>query len=573
MISVQSIYVNSFRCFIPGTNIELGDRVTLLAGLNGTAKSTLLGMIAQPLGFPTKSEKVSIYTRVYDSFDLSTYKTVGERNFQAKFSEVFRISQKFDKPRNLDYVLRLKGEVINDGCSELPVRSEKRGELGIRMVTNSTNRSPGRGNFPHPVIYLGLERLRPLSTLSKKDIIGKDVLPEDEKRIWNDIYRVVMICNGNEKLLPEHLNTGKSFKQSYHSVETTYFDAESASAGQDNLGQIISAIISFHRLKKELKEHYQGGVLLIDEFDATLHPVAQKLLLQKLVEYSTSLNIQIITTTHSLPVLEDALQKHKSNVKCVYFQKKGKNVEINNDVDYDFVASDLAHIQKKAKIRETEKTSIVFEDVVGCNFFKRIVGRIFDGCLKTFNTENRNSETCLSNGVLLNIVRHLVSKKIPDFQKVIYILDPDSKSLISKKSKTLLSLPGQYFIEKEMNLFLVNLNDDDQIWDIMGVQQSFCIANNNNIEADPLLTSEQEKKKRYKKWFDEQQRDGHFGPSSATLFEEWCKRNSQICRDFCISLLEALIEVKNPLVQAQEKEIRDKINKKYSSIADNQLLL
>ena len=61
--------------------------------------------------------------------------------------------------------------------------------------------------------------------------------------------------------------------------------------------------------------------------------------------------------------------------------------------------------------------------------------------------------------------------------------------------------------------------------------------------------------------------------NSATLFEEWCKRNSQICRDFCISLLEALIEVKNPLVQAQEKEIRDKINKKYPSIADNQLLL
>lgn len=32
------------------------------------------------------------------------------------------------------------------------------------------------------------------------------------------------------------------------------------SAGQDNLGQIISAILSFNKLKSELSESYGGGI-------------------------------------------------------------------------------------------------------------------------------------------------------------------------------------------------------------------------------------------------------------------------------------------------------------------------
>ena len=170
MIKAKSILVNSFRCFAPKSSIELGNQVTLFAGLNGTAKSTLLGMIAQPLGFPLKKGKKSIYTHVYDNFELSEYKTIGERGFRAEFSEVFRISQKYDKPRNLDYTLYLSGDVIEKDAEILCVRSEKRDD-SIRFVTNSTNRAPGAGNFPHPVIYLGLERLRPLSTLSKTEHI------------------------------------------------------------------------------------------------------------------------------------------------------------------------------------------------------------------------------------------------------------------------------------------------------------------------------------------------------------------------------------------------------------------
>ena len=564
MIKAERILVNSFRCFAPQSSIELGDQVTLFAGLNGTAKSTLLGMIAQPLGFPQKKDKRSIYTHAYDNFELSEYKTIGERGFRAEFSEVFRISQKYDKPRNLDYKLYLSGDVgvIEKNAEILHVRSEKRNDT-IRFVTNSTNRAPGAGNFPHPVIYLGLERLRPLSTLSKKDIIGTEVLPEDEQRIWNDIYRFVMICNGNEKIAPEQLSTGQGFKQSYHSVETTYFDAESASAGQDNLGQIISAILSFYRLKKQLGDHYQGGILLIDEFDATLHPIAQKLLLQKLLEYSKQIDIQIIATTHSLYVLEGALHQYAGQVKCVYFQKKGRSVEVRSGVDYDFVAADLAHIQKKAKISEAEKTSVIFEDVVGCNFFKRIVSKIFVDCIKTFSTETRNVDTCLSNGVLRNIVKHLVVKKIPDFQRVIYVLDPDSKDLCLPRANTLLALPGSWNIEKEMNHFLINLDDTDTIWDTLGNSQNFYIAGYNNIENSPNLADDQARKKEYKKWFDEKNKNAQFGASGAILFDAWCKNHTSECRTFCLNFLAALIAVKNPFAQSQEREIRAKIDKKY----------
>ena len=565
MIRVDSLIINPFRSFVPGAVVKLGETVTLLSGLNGTAKSTLLGMIAQPLGFPIKKGKKSIYTKVYDNVELSDYKTIGDRRFRAEFSEVFRISQKFDKPRNLDYNMHLSGDQI-ESCSEtLSVRSEKRDET-IRFVTNSDNRAPGAGNFPHPVIYLGLERLRPLSTLPKKDIIGTEVLPDDEKQIWSDIYRVVMVCNGNEQISPEQVQTGGDFKQSYHSVETTYFDAESASAGQDNLGQIISAILSFFRLEKRLGDKYQGGVLLIDEFDATLHPVAQKLLLHKLIQYSKRFKVQIIATTHSLSILDEALYVCRQDVRCVYFQKRGSAVTIFDDVDYDYVASDLAHIQKKTQLREVEKTSVIFEDCVAANLFKRIICGIFGNYVKTFNTDNQNSATCLSNGVLRNIVQYLVKKKIPDFQRVIYVLDPDSQNLVLPNIKNLLALPGNSFIEKEMNVFLVNLDGNDPVWTALGVSQSFCIAENNNIENDPNLPTEHERRKAYKRWFFEQQGKDSFGASSARLFDEWCKKHPLECRKFCLSFLAALVAVKNPLILAKQDEVKRKIDKKYPAI-------
>lgn len=116
--------------------------MTLIAGLNGTSKSTLLGMICQPIGFPT-TDKKSIYTDAYKDVSLKERRTLFETLFKSSISDVFRFSKVHDKPRQHDYVVRLDAdpgllstEIVESGLS---VRSEARGggeNDKIRIVTN-----------------------------------------------------------------------------------------------------------------------------------------------------------------------------------------------------------------------------------------------------------------------------------------------------------------------------------------------------------------------------------------------------------------------------------------------------
>ena len=576
MIRISKLEVTKFRNFTPGSVYNIGPCITLIAGINGTSKSTLLGMIAQPLGFPVvKKQSNSAYIRAYDSIELKDYKTLADRPFKTSYSEVFRISQKYDQRRGHEYTLYLEGDSIEENSginiNGLNVRSEGRDDQDdnkLRFVTNSTNRNPGWGNFPHPVIYLGLDRLRPLSTLAKKDIISTIERSVEEEKILADIYRVVMIVGGNEKVTPESVDTGKDFKKSYLSVETTYFDAESASAGQDNLGQIITAVISFHRLKKQLGDLYQGGLLLIDELDATLHPIAQELLLKKLIDYAKSLSLQIVATTHSLSLIKKALHDYKADVSLLYLKRRNQKIEPHNDANMDFILSDLACVRKQAKLKDIPKTTILFEDGIAAGFFEQVTAGIFKPYIQTYNTLDKNQETSLSNGVLKNIAVHLATKKIPEFAKLLFILDPDSKNLLSKKAKNLLALPGDFYIEKLMNHFLLNNSSCEDIWNYLDISFEECMAGYNNIEDDPNNHSEQDKKKKYKEWFMEQLSNNSFGKNAAKLFKIWAIFNKSECFRFCNMLLKALLEIGSPFVVAQHKHILGKITDKFYEAND-----
>ena len=52
------------------------------------------------------------------------------------------------------------------------------------------------------------------------------------------------------------------------------------------------------------------SILLIDELDATLHPSLQFKLLDLFNQYSHDYKIQIFITTHSLSLIEHALEKN-----------------------------------------------------------------------------------------------------------------------------------------------------------------------------------------------------------------------------------------------------------------------
>lgn len=84
---------------------------------------------------------------------------------------------------------------------------------------------------------------------------------------------------------------------------TYQYDASTISLGQGALASIATALASFRRLKRELKQDYPGGILVVDEIEAGLHPRAQVSLAKALLREAKKLSLQVIVTTHSLSFL------------------------------------------------------------------------------------------------------------------------------------------------------------------------------------------------------------------------------------------------------------------------------
>ncbi|SQJ18015.1 Predicted ATP-binding protein involved in virulence [Salmonella enterica subsp. enterica serovar Heidelberg] len=92
-------------------------------------------------------------------------------------------------------------------------------------------------------------------------------------------------------------------------------DSNTISSGEDNLFIIVKALVSLRYYFESLlvSNDIKESILLIDEFDATLHPSLQLRLLAKIREYARSYKIQVFFTTHSLSLLEYAF-KEKFNI-------------------------------------------------------------------------------------------------------------------------------------------------------------------------------------------------------------------------------------------------------------------
>ncbi len=111
------------------------------------------------------------------------------------------------------------------------------------------------------------------------------------------------------------------------------YDQESVSAGEDNAGQIILALMSFRKLKEEYSD-YKGGLLLIDEADAGLFPTAQENLLKMFDRECRSLNLQVVMTSHSPVLIEYAFERSRQfrrNYKVVYLSNTYGDVQMMQD--------------------------------------------------------------------------------------------------------------------------------------------------------------------------------------------------------------------------------------------------
>lgn len=552
-VKIEKISIEQFRRF-KNVEFDIGKNITLIAGQNGTSKSTLLGMLCQPFSFGVhQGEKAgspdnSTYIGNYHGINLAEYHEITGSIFRYVCQDVFRLSSLHDTlSKRYIYRLHLSGDSINkdspiftDGLLVRAVKRKDRGKERIRFVAGpGARQEAGEGNFPHPVIYLGLNRLWPLALLTKLDIKAIPEITNVDKEWYIRKYNEILVLDEHDNTT-EFLKTGNAPREDFIGTSSKDYNSESCSAGQDNLGQVLTSILSFRHLKSKLGEKYKGGALLIDELDATFHVVAQQRLLKTLLEASNELKLQIIATTHSLPLLKEAFHSGlKRDIKVLYLKKQSKNIVDSGFTSYEQLKDNL-YVHATPVSRMTyRKVSIFFEDSVGKNMFFAIVGNSLNKYLNRVEMKIKS----LDAGSLKNLAA--LSAKVPELKNVIFIPDGDVKGEFKnhKNHKNILFLPGESRPETLLYNNLKDTDDSNKFWNkCKSVSNSY----NRQVavtkpEKLPNQSTSQDEKKWYKKWYEEQSK--YWGEMNNIVYGKWAGDNKGLCKDFCLQFFKILKSV------------------------------
>ena len=285
-------------------------------------------------------------------------------------------------------------------------------------------------------------------------------------------------------------------------VSTSLYDWNQNSMGQDNLAKILLALFSFKRLKDKYSS-YQGGILAIDELDATMYPASQVELLKVLRKYASDLNLQIIFTTHSISLLKvvDELCKEvkqrsetSNQIRMIYLKRSDENVFIKRDVDFNGIVLDL-NVTAIAPRRNKNKITVYVEDKETELFVKAIL-KTRSYCLKFVNA----TMPC-------SMLIEMVAKAIPAFcypYSIIFLdgdvrkHNADMRKLVN--AQNVLLLPGNESPERLLARFLFNISDSDALWDSLsiGYTKQVCFR---EISYEQIFALGEQGRQNAKRWF------------------------------------------------------------------------
>lgn len=534
----QKIEIHDFRLFHDKT-IRFGKYLTVLSGRNSTGKSTILGMIANSAELKKK--------------DGTTYSA---GRFQADFSELFKGSRTHDVIGPERFTITLSDEQGNEtdwrsfrtawqkkdsvrkkeaqaGTTETVANktvSEEDSRFRVIPFKKLELKKKTEAKFVYPVLYLGLSRLFPLGEAHDNDISTKNIsFKSDEHRTWFVAkYKSIlsMQCDVNEVTSYSIGETNKSGI----GINTDSYDYLTNSSGQDNLGQILLGLLSFRKLKEEQGTEWKGGIFLIDEVDATLHPAAQERLLTLFLQEARELNIQIVFTTHSLSLLRNVSGKiaHNShdetvnnNVELYYLTQANRKLEIKRNIPFTEIESDLC---VSSIVQSSNKIKLYTEDAEARWFLKYLVPdylpyvevlEVSTGC------DQLISFYCAD---------------ISYFGNTLIVFDGDVKKAqldvipmeVRKNLGNIMKLPGDTRPEEVVYKYILSLSPDHEYWSGSSAKLGFTwdyFREHGPESADYANKKDREK---YKEWFKNHQQF----IEQTRVMDFWLRDNDEIRQEF-----------------------------------------
>ncbi|HGH3355270.1 TPA: AAA family ATPase, partial [Acinetobacter baumannii] len=135
---------------------------------------------------------------------------------------------------------------------------------------------------------------------------------------------------------------------------------------------------SFKKIKRELGDEYIGGLLVIDEIEAGLHPRAQIKLMDLLKSQAKNLKLQIVLTSHSLTVIKYIFDlkdpNNTSELDSVVYLADTRVPRLFKDPTYTKIKHDMLLVNNEERNYPKEKIiKIYFEDDEAKYFFEKIL--------------------------------------------------------------------------------------------------------------------------------------------------------------------------------------------------------
>ncbi|UCZ80434.1 AAA family ATPase [Pectobacterium carotovorum] len=332
---IEKIIINKYKK-LEDIDFYFTPKINVISGTNGTCKTTLLHIVSNAF----KAAKVAS-----DNYsNASCVKVVKNNNIivNPKIESLVRDAKNYSDPAK-----GKKGELFDvhytngNSLSFRKHNSEQDERYAIKPYYSGGQSLPSCN-----IIYLGLSRLFPVGEVEDGDISQvKSGLPDDYMNLLSTIYEKLT----HIKIDNIQISKVSDFKLGPEFVSPVEgIDSNTISSGEDNLFIILKALVSLAYFHDSLinKDDDISSILLIDEYDATLHPSLQDKLYDIMNEFSEKYKIQIFITTHSLSLLEYVLEKRDN---LIY---------LHNDINSVFQVKDPSIIDIKMHLKNETRSEI-----------------------------------------------------------------------------------------------------------------------------------------------------------------------------------------------------------------------
>lgn len=544
---IKSIRIDKFRA-MSDVELKIGCLMTAIAGRNATMKTTLLGMLGQPFS-------ISKTSPMYGEHTIDGY------NYRSQFNEKFKLSKVHDVAGDHKWTLNFVNTSFyhNDHIEMISTNRTGRGTSSSIRFISSEGKIKGKGYVQLPVIYLSLSRIYPIGEAGATTTVPV-TLNNEEIALYTNWYREVLSISDQGALsvcIEKH-----DSKRVFTGVSDDIHDLHTNSAGEGNIGRILVSILSFKRLKEKYAKDYRGGILLIDELDATLYGYSQIKLVRLLHRVSMEYKIQIIFTTHSPLVLETVNELQRKEIKelskqspevdikkyaykCEIIQLTPQYSEGSRKVEGQNIHSalDLRKTIDDINLnptRSAQNINVYFEDQRAFSLLEFI--------LKKKGIDTTQYFKCMDVDLGWTNYLQLHKKSIPEFRRSIIILDCDVKT------KNEYTENWKEYIDEAENIMFFPVDVESGIFKLFKDRDNYKLfeekLNRKNIlmsydicfrdYVNPECTTAKE----YKTWF--RYVEAQAGDINM-LFEVWYEKNKRVANNF----VREFVEKYNKIAESQ----------------------